>query len=174
MSKQEGWNEKEENKSKAYFSCLCNECNIYKFGKCRLRGRNIKKITRKYFQNNQNNAECLFNKAITELVTQQVIDGYQRNEYLDSIGIDFMLTKYIKQTCESDGKRLLLPIQVKSSEHGANGHRHKYPYIPIMVINPDDEIEDIKKRIIAVFLETFKESAYHSFLLAKFNGKINI
>lgn len=94
--------------------------------------------------------ENLIEKDLIELINDKKIISYEKNQKLDSIGIDFLIT--IK-------KNMVIPLQVKSSTYRQKHHRKRYPSIPS--IASVDRIKERKRKIMRILIKYQQEIILH-------------
>jgi len=69
----------------------------------------------------------------------EIVSFYKTNKRLDKFqGIDFVIITI-------NGEKI--PIQIKSSEKGAETHLKNFPQVPVIVIQPYESYESIKNKI---------------------------
>ncbi len=118
----------------------------------------------------KNHTEILFFNTAQNLITKGLIDECYCDELFDSYMIDFVLIKYVKLTKKT--VRLVLHMQLKEGEGGAEKHKNKCPAIPVMIMHPNISTNRAEKKILRFFLRIFEESYYYKSLKREFESYI--
>jgi hypothetical protein len=113
---------------------------FYNKNKMREKRARIDRIFREISKERGHRAEKKTEDVLSQMLENgEIVSFYKTNKRDDKLkGIDFFVI------LQEGGK---IPIQIKSSSRGAKTHLKEFPDIPVIVIEPHEDLESIKNKI---------------------------